>query len=158
MIRVDNARMLASLSPLRAQLVALVADLGGRYKAELRLPQVLQTRLLRFALGTRRMPARDVLVVNGHARAHALERAAAKIRTTSTGKLSVLPMLQVAASALREVWVERLYSSGGDVRLAPLSASWRKAKRRRGLDPRIGIATGDMVRAVERSPVIVSRA
>ena len=70
---------------------------------------------------------------------------------------SMLPVMTVAGYALRTVYAERFASSGGDVHLAPLSPRWSAAKRRRGLDPRIGRATGATAAAVEKAQVIVSR-
>lgn len=70
---------------------------------------------------------------------------------------SMLAVMTVAAYELRRVWVERFAASGGDITLAPLSLRWLATKRRRGLDSRIGRATGALAAAMGRGQMIVSK-
>lgn len=70
---------------------------------------------------------------------------------------SMLPVMTVAGNELRRLYIERWERSGGDANVARLSDSWLAEKRRRGLDLRIGRATGELARAIAKSRVIVKR-
>ena len=157
MIRVSAPRALATLEALRAQATALAADLGRRYTVELTLPSGVSDRLLWFHGGTRTQPARPVLQINAFALRLVEERVRVRFVARTIESLNVLATVTVGANAAREVWVERLTTSGGDLTLAPLSPAWSLTKRRRGLDPRIGVATGQMLGAVKRAQVIVRK-
>lgn len=158
MIRVQAPQAQATLAALRAKAEALAADLGARYTVELSLPEGMADRLGWFNFGTRRQPPRPVLQLNAYALREVQERMRVRFVARTAESLNVQATLTVGANALSEVWVNRLTTSGGDMTLAPLSASWALTKRRRGLDPRIGVATGQMLRAVTRAQVIVRRA
>lgn len=158
MIHIRAPQAQATLAALRAKAEALAADLGARYTVELSLPTGMADRLGWFNYGTSRQPARPVLQLNAYALREVQDRMRVRFVARSTESLNVQATLTVGANALREVWVNRLTTSGGDMTLAPLSASWALTKRRRGLDPRIGVATGQMLRAVTRAQVIVRRA
>jgi hypothetical protein len=69
----------------------------------------------------------------------------------------MLPVMTVAGNELRRLYIERWERSGGDANVARLSDSWLAEKRRRGLDLRIGRATGELARAIAKSRVIVKR-
>lgn len=158
MIRIRAPQAQATLAALRAKAEALAADLGARYTVELSLPVGMADRLGWFNYGTSRQPPRPVLQLNAYALREVQERMRVRFVARTAESLNVQATLTVGANALREVWVNRLTTSGGDLTLAPLSASWALTKRRRGLDPRIGVATGQMLRAVTRAQVIVRRA
>jgi len=155
MIRVRAPQAMATVGALRAQATALASDLGRRYTVELSLPAGVSDRLLWFHGGTRTQPARPVLQINAFARRLVGDRMRVRLVARTAVAINVLATITVGANAAREVWAERLTTSGGDLTLAPLSPSWALTKRRRGLDPRIGVATGQMLGAVKRAQVIV---
>jgi len=59
------------------------------------------------------------------------------------------------AQELKRLYTDRFLKSGGDVTLKALSRAWATRKRRRGLDPRIGYATGALARAIAQSTIVV---
>jgi hypothetical protein len=75
----------------------------------------------------------------------------------ATGRFNVLVALNAGAQALRGTWVDRLSTSGGDIAWAALSPPYAARKRRRGLDPRIGVATGRMLAAVKGGQLVIKK-
>lgn len=146
-----------AVAALRRQAEALANDLSSRYTVELVFPHGIADRALWFHRGTARQPARPVFALDGRARRAAAERMGVRFVAASTQRINVLATITIGAQAVREVWVERLSNSGADMALAPLSLSWAQTKRRRGLDPRIGVATGEMLAAVRSAQLIVRK-
>lgn len=140
----------------------LAASIGGKYSLALSLPPDDAQHLGWFDAGTRRQPARPVLDLMQ--RAPTARAAMVRVMTTriqqdiqATGRVNVLVALTIGAQELRSVWVDRLSTSGADVTWAPLSPRYAAHKRRRGLDPRIGVATGSMLAAVRGGQLIIRR-
>ena len=69
----------------------------------------------------------------------------------------MLPALVVGGYAIRAVYIDRLEKSGADLTLRPLSPGYLASKRRRGLDLRIGVARGNLLRGMKRALVVISR-
>lgn len=155
-ITVDSARVAQQVDALRAKIDALVASLGQRYTVQILLPPTLSKVLGYFDEGTRRQPARPVLVVNGHARTEMIATLQQRL-LVDLRPMNVLPSLQIAANRLREVWVERLYAGGLDVRWKALAPSTLDRKRRLGQPLQPGVATGTLAVAMRGAQVVVSR-
>ena len=157
-----NARAAAeSVARVTQRLEALAGALGSKYTAVLSLPAEESRKLTFFDGGTSRQPARPVFTINAAAQDEVITRvrerfAEAMLRDGTTP--SLLPVLTVAANALRAVWVRRLETSGGDTPFAALSPAYAAWKRRKGLDSRIGVARGLMLAAVKRAQVVVRKA
>jgi hypothetical protein len=100
-----------------------------------------------------------VLRVTGRAREAATQAILQKLQDSlrATKTLGMLPALVVGGYAMRAVYVDRLEKSGADLTLRPLSPGYLASKRRRGLDPRIGVATGSLLRGMRRALVVISR-
>lgn len=71
--------------------------------------------------------------------------------------LNTEPALALMASTCKSVILRRFEEQGFDVRLRPLSVTWRETKARRRLDPRIGIATGVLYRNLQRARFVMRR-
>jgi hypothetical protein len=144
---------------IREKLNQLAADLGTKYTLRLSLRPAESAKLGWFDGGSRRQPARPVFLVNATATAEM--RAAISQRLTTdyraTGRFNVLVALNAGAQALRGTWVNRLSTSGGDIAWAALSPPYAARKRRRGLDPRIGVATGRMLAAVKGGQLVIKK-
>lgn len=155
-------RAKADIAALKRKARELAASLGVRYSLALSLPPDDAQHLGWFDAGTRRQPARPVLDLMQ--RAPAARDAMVRVMTTrirqdvqATGRVNVLVTLTLGAQELRAVWVDRLSTSGADVPWAPLSPRYAAHKRRRGLDPRIGVATGSMLAAVRGGQLIIRK-
>lgn len=136
----------------------LVAAVGARYEVILIMAPAMSERLGYFIEGRPgAQPARDVLQLNAHLQ-DVMTDAVSQRFALDPRPLNYLIALTVAGQAARGVFVERLATSGGDVRLDALAASTVAGKRRRGQDPRIGRASGDMAKAVATAQVVVRRA
>jgi hypothetical protein len=61
-----------------------------------------------------------------------------------------------AADAVLDFIVRRVESDGGDIQLAPLDPEYAKWKWRKGLDPRIGVAKGEWLKALRRAAVVIT--
>lgn len=159
-VAIPAASVAAQTRAVEARLKAMARELDGRqWKATIAMPAGEERKLSWLNEGTRRQPRRPILTVNKLARGRMI--AAVRARFTEamlrTPSPSMLAVMTVAAYELRRVWVERFAASGGDITLAPLSLSWLRAKRRRGLDLRIGRATGALAAAMSRGQMIVSK-
>lgn len=143
----------------RDKLNELARDLGTKYTLRLSLAPAESAKLGWFDGGTRHQPARPVFPVNATATAEM--RAAISQRLTTdyraSGRFNVLVALNAGAQALRGTWVNRLSTSGGDIAWASLSPPYAAHKRRRGLDPRIGVATGRMLAAVRGGQLVIKK-
>ncbi len=147
----------------RAKIADLAAALGQRYSVKLSLPTAESQHLAWFDAGTRQsgghQPARPVFSVPPDVRAAAASAITTRFQTDlAQGRTpNTLPALQAGAQAIREAWVRRLSLSGDDVRWAPLAPAYARWKHRRGLDPRIGVATGRMLAAVRAGLIVIQR-
>lgn len=155
-------RAKADIASVKRKARELAASLGVRYSLALSLPPDDAQHLGWFDAGTRRQPARPVLDLMQ--RAPTARDAMVRVMTTriqqdiqASGRLNMLVTLTIGAQELRAVWVDRLTTSGADVRWAPLSPRYAAHKRRRGLDPRIGVATGSMLAAVRGGQLIIRK-
>lgn len=149
----------------------LFAALVTKYTLTIKMPAADVQHLLWFDAGTPRRAGnrgrgrwhqrpRPVLKINKRARTEALAAFKAHlVEGLRAGRpLNYLVALTAAGNAIRAVYVQRLSTSGGDVRIAPLTSRYLARKRRRGLDLRIGVATGSLLRAVSSGLVTVRRA
>lgn len=157
-MKVDKA--VSQSKAIREKLNQLASDLGTKYSLRLAIASAENSKLIWFNGGTRRgQPARPVFPVNRAATAEM--RAAISQRLTTdfraSGRFNVLVALNAGAQALRGVWVSRLSTSGGDIKWAPLSPRYAARKRQRGLDPRIGVATGKMLAAVKGGQLVIKK-
>ncbi|MDB4930531.1 MAG: hypothetical protein JWM10_3015 [Myxococcaceae bacterium] len=138
----------------------IAASLGEKYTLNLRMPTDAAQRLRWFDGGTTQgQPARPILVLDGRAREAATEAITQRLRSdlASGRPLNMLVALTIGAQAIRTIYVDRLATNGGDVRVAPLSPKYLFTKVRRGLDPRTGVATGATLQALTGAQLVVSR-
>ena len=153
------AKAVSQTQAIRAKLNELARDLGSKYTLRLALPPAESAKLGWFDGGTVKQPARPVFPVNTQAttamRAAISQRLTADFRTT--GRFNVLVALNAGAQALRRTWVDRLSTSGAEIAWAPLSPDYAAHKRRKGLDPRTGVATGKMLAAVKGGQLVIKK-
>lgn len=137
-------------TPRLAQLERMLSDLSrGLY--ELRVDGLTgpsERKLVYLALSGRSALAPSRALVQAAARygQQALSDAVAKgtVRTTS--------LLEAMSRGVRnQVLLRFSTGTGNDIAWRPLSVSWRTYKARKGLDPRIGTATGVLVRNLQRA-------
>lgn len=158
-------KMRAALARIAARATSLAASVGQTHALDLRLPTSEAKHLLWFDDGTKRngqqhQPKRPILTVDGRARDEAVAAIAARLRAGLAEGAAALPWLAAVAvggAAIRAVWLDRLDHNGADLSLAPLSPKYLHRKVARGLDPRTGIATGSMRRALSGALIVVSR-
>jgi hypothetical protein len=100
-----------------------------------------------------------VFAITPDVRAAAVEAVTQRVRVdlASSGRINQLLSLQAGAQAMREVWVQRLSLNGAGMPWPPLSPRYARWKHLRGLDPRMGVARGNMLAAVRAGLVVVSR-
>lgn len=158
-VAIDVRRVKASAGRLSAQARGIAAELGRAYTMRLTLPTEDAQHLVWLDGGTQGQPARPVLRLTGRAREAATQAILQKLQDSlrASKTLGMLPALVVGGYAIRAVYVDRLEKSGADLTLRPLSPGYLASKRRRGLDPRIGVATGSLLRGMRRALVVISR-
>jgi len=159
-VAIDVRRARSSAARLSAQARGIAAELGRAYTMRLTLDTEDAQHLVWLDGGTTQgQPARPVLRLTGRAREAATQAIVAKLGDSlrASKTLGMLPALVVGGYAIRAVYVDRLEKSGADLTLRPLSPGYLASKRRRGLDPRIGVATGQLLRGMRRALVVVSR-
>lgn len=132
----------------------LAAEMGARYRIELRMPSAPTLHLLWFDGGTRTQPSRPILTLTPGMIDAAAQAMAARIVTD--GRVNKLVALTVGASVIRDLYVARI-PDGGDLTLAPLSPRYRAWKARKGLRTGIGEATGQMRAAMASALIVVSK-
>lgn len=149
---------------------ALFADLVSKYTITIKMPAAEVQKLLWLDGGTLRRSGnagrgkwhqrpRPVLKVKGLARTAAIAAFKAHVvgELRAGRPINTLVALTRAGAAIRAVYVARLTASGDDQRWAPLAPRYLARKIRRGLDPRIGVATGAMLRTISSGLVTVRR-
>lgn len=136
----------------RARTIA--AEMGARYRIELRMASAPTLHLFWFDGGTRTQPARPILTLTPGMVDTAAQAMAARIVTD--GRVNKLVALTVGASVIRDLYVSRI-PDGGDMTLDPLSPRYRAWKARKGLRTGIGEATGEMRRAMQSALIVVSK-
>lgn len=161
MIRLDAPRMTAALRKHQARLDAMARELGQTWTCVVAVPEGVSDRLHWLDRGGPHRAPRPLFVLTPRDRTEI--QAAVRSRFLSAMVASPAPsmlvVMTVAANTAREIWVRRLTNGGGDQRweaLAPRYAAW---KRRRGLDPRIGVAhaQGGMLDALSHGLVVVRK-
>ncbi len=157
MIRVNTSKAVEGVRKVDAKLRALAAAIGTEYTAKLPLTTEASRKLVYFSRGARHQPAPLPFTINPLVERLTLDAVRVKFgEDLRRGSVpSLLLAVTVGVYAMRRVWVERLEHSGGDTPFAPLSPRYVEFKRRRGLDPRIGVATGRMLADVKRAQVVV---
>lgn len=150
-------------TPHPIALEGLRKDRRGRYRSRRsgrfrRAPISIADVFSIFVHGSETQPARNVLVLNRHARERCLfaMRRVVASSFTSNRNPNWGSVRFAGAQAIKSTVVRRMENSGDDVRLARLSAAWAATKRRRGWDARIGVATGTVLRAIKSAPVILT--
>lgn len=149
-----------TLAAVEKRVRDLAASLGTKYDARLSLPDADADHLRWFDGGTTRgQPARPVFVrtpdVDRDVTIAVRARVAADL---AAGKpVNTLLALQAGAQAWRAVWVDRLSRNGAGLAWSPLSPAYAHWKHRRGLDPRMGVARGNMLNAVRSGLIVVRR-
>lgn len=137
-------------TPRLDQLERMLGDLArGRYELRVEgLTGVNERKLVYLALTGR--PAL--------APSRALTQAAARYGqqalsdAVSRGSVRTVSLLEAMARGVRnQVLLRFSTGTGNDLSWRPLSVSWRTYKARKGLDPRIGTATGVLVRNLQRA-------
>lgn len=144
----------ASIAALETKLRTLAAEIGTKYDARLAMPDADADHLRWFDGGTRKQPARPVFVRTPDADREVREAMRPHLGGERFNKLVAL---NAGAQALRAAWVRRLSTNGGGIQWSPLSPAYAAWKHRRGLDPRMGIARGNMLAAVRSGLVVVRR-
>lgn len=160
LVVIDVRRAQASAARISAQARGMAAELGRAYTMRLGIDADDAQHLLWLDEGTTQgQPARPVLRLDGRAREAAtqaiLQKIADNLRVGK--KLGILPALTVGGYAIRTVYVDRLDRSGADLTLRPLARGYAAMKRRRGLDPRIGVARGHLLAAMRKAFVNITR-
>lgn len=158
-VAIDVRKAKASAARISAQARAIAAELDRTYTMRLTLDTEDAQHLVWLDGGTSRQPARPVLRLTGRAREAATQAILQKLQDSlrASKTLGMLPALVVGGYAIRAVYIDRLEKSGADLTLRPLSRGYLASKRRRGLDLRIGVATGNLLRGMRRALVVVSR-
>ena len=158
-VAIDVRKARASATRISGQARAIAGELGRAYTMRLALPAEDAQHLVWFDGGTPTQPKRPVLRLEGRAREAATQAIVAKLGESlrANRTLGMLPALTVGGYAIRAVYVDRLENSGADLTLRPLSRGYAASKARRGLDPRIGVARGNLLRAMRRALVVISR-
>lgn len=159
---------------------ALVQELGSTWTVEFKLPggarrppRTLRPRkggappqpsISQVALwqitGTRRMPARNMFEVNDYARQVIAQRLASRFTPQvlqGDAAPNVGALFVSAGFAFRDLVVSRFIAGGGDLSLAPLSASHLAYKLRLGYPTKIGTMTGQTLEALRRAQPIARR-
>lgn len=131
-------------TPALDRMLAFVRGLGSEY--ELRITNLGDLNALKLAMLTE--TGRPFTKVNQAARA----AVTAALRTAiAAGKqMSETGIGNAAGEAFRAVVVERFETQSG-VELDALNSDYKRWKARAGLDTRIGIATGNLLRALKRA-------
>lgn len=144
----------ASIAALETKLRAVAAELGTKYDARLAMPDDDADHLRWFDGGTSRQPARPVFV-----RTPDVEREVREAMRPHLGgeRVNKLMALNAGAQAWRAAWVRRLSTNGGGIAWSPLSPAYAAWKHRKGLDPRMGIARGNMLASVRSGLIVVRR-
>lgn len=144
----------ASIAAVETKLRTLAAELGAKYDARLSIDGDDADHLKWFDGGTSRQPARPVFV-----RTPDVERDVREaMRPHITGeRVNKLMALNAGAQAWRAAWVRRLSTNGGGIAWSPLSPAYAAWKHRKGLDPRMGIARGNMLASVRSGLIVVRR-
>lgn len=158
-LKVDGAAAADSANRIARRLDKIAAELGKKYTAVLSLPIEQSRKLTWFDGGTINQPARPVFKITPAVRTEIAARVRARFADAMLKgqEPSLLPVLTVAASALRDVFVRRLETNGSDTPFRALSPAYAAWKRRAGLDSRIGVAHGLMLAAVRRAQVVVRK-
>jgi hypothetical protein len=159
-VAIDVRKVKASTARISAQARAIAAELDRAYTMRLTLDTEDAQHLVWLDGGTTQgQPARPVLRLTGRAREAATQAIVAKLGDSlrASKTLGMLPALVVGGYAIRAVYIDRLEKSGADLTLRPLSPGYLASKRRRGLDLRIGVATGSLLRGMRRALVVISR-
>lgn len=131
-----------------------VTGLGGRWVV---VPEVSEHDRDKLAWLAAR--ERDLLKITPdleRAVASAIQADIAKT-LTAAGNLRTDNTLRAIAGTLKAAVLGRIAAQGGDVTLAALSGAYRAYKRRRGLDPRIAVATGQLLRALRAARFLLVR-
>lgn len=79
------------------------------------------------------------------------KRQAGKLLSKNMHALNLEPALDAMSRAAKAVVVQRFEDGGFDIRLQALSDPYARFKARMGWDPRIGIATGVLLRNLQRA-------
>ena len=159
-VAIDVRKVKASTARISAQARAIAAELDRAYTMRLTLDTEDAQHLAWLDGGTTQgQPARPVLRLTGRAREAATQAIVAKLGDSlrASKTLGMLPALVVGGYAIRAVYIDRLEKSGADLTLRPLSPGYLASKRRRGLDLRIGVARGNLLRGMKRALVVISR-
>lgn len=144
----------ASIEAATRRLRDVAVELGTKYDVRLAMPDADADHLKWFDGGTSKQPARPVFVRTPDVEREVVEA----MRPHLTGeRINKLMALNAGAQALRAAWVRRLSTNGGGIAWSPLSPAYAAWKRRRGLDPRMGIARGNMLAAVRSGLIVVRR-
>lgn len=158
-VAIDVRKVKASTSRISGQARAIAAELGRAYTMRLTLDTADAQHLIWLDGGTSQgQPPRPVLRLTGRAREAATQAILQKLQDSlrASKTLGMLPALVVGGYAIRAVYIDRLEKSGADLTLRPLSPGYLASKRRRGLDLRIGVATGSLLRGMRRALVVIS--
>jgi hypothetical protein len=147
--------------PIRTNLESLrrldefLRFLGGRYTvvAEVTEPSRMKLDLLE-ATGR---PFFKVTAAMRQAVLQEWKRNVGSLLSKNGRALNTDPALALMASSVKSVILRRFTEQGFDISLRHLSPHWSQAKRRRGLDPRIGIATGVLYRNLQRARFVMRK-
>lgn len=159
-IEVGGERARKSVADVEARVRDLAASLGAKYDARLAMPDEDANHLRWFDGGTSRgQPARPVFLRTPDVDLAVTEAVRTRVLADlAAGKsVNTLLALQAGAQAWRAVWVERLSRNGAGLAWSPLSPAYAHWKHRRGLDPRMGVARGNMLNAVRAGLIVVRR-
>lgn len=159
-VAIDVRKVKTSASRISGQARAIAAELDRAYTMRLTLDTEDAQHLVWLDGGTSQgQPPRPVLRLTGRAREAATQAILQKLQDSlrASKTLGMLPALVVGGYAIRAVYVDRLEKSGADLTLRPLSPGYLASKRRRGLDLRIGVARGNLLRGMKRALVVISR-
>lgn len=117
------------VEPAREQDASKLAWLAGRGRNFLRITPALQQSMVRFA------------------------RAELEFQPT----LNARGLLAAAAQGAKAQIILRFTAQGNDVTLKPLTAEWLARKMARGLDRRIGVATGELLQSLDSARWVLIR-
>lgn len=131
--------------------IKAVGELGGRY--ELRVEPERDEDASKLAgLASK---GRNFLRVTPALQQSMVRFARAELAFEPT--MSARKLLDAAAQGAKAQVILRFTAQGNDVQLKPLTAAWLARKVAKGLDRRIGIATGELLNSLDDSRWVLIR-
>lgn len=131
--------------------IKAVSELGGRY--ELRVEPAREEDASKLAWLANK--GRNFLRITPSLQQSMVRFARAELAFEPT--MSARRLLDAAAKGAKAQVILRFTAQGNDVQLKPLTAQWLARKVAKGLDSRIGIATGELLQSLDSARWVLIR-